>query len=78
MKTSLISYARRIGRYLLFLFLAFVLERTAFLLANFSAVIKSSFTEVLATYFHAFHLDLSAACYMLALPLIFLSLQLFF
>ena len=78
MKTSLISYARRIGRYLLFLFLAFVLERTAFLLANFSAAAKSSFPEVLATYFHAFHLDLSAACYMLVLPLIFLSLQLFF
>ena len=35
MKNFLISYARRIGRYLLFLFLAFVLERTAFLLVNF-------------------------------------------
>ena len=78
MKNFLISYARRIGRYLLFLFLAFVIERTAFLLVNFSAAAKSSFTEVFATYFHAFHLDLSAACYMLVLPLIFLSLQLFF
>ena len=63
---------------MLFLFLAFLTERTAFLLANVSAAFKSPFSEVLATYLHAFRLDLSAACYLLVIPLLLLSLQLFF
>ena len=78
MKNSLIRYAARIGQYLLFLILAFTIERTAFLVANHSAAAQSSFPEILSTYIHAFHLDLSAACYILALPLILLSFQLFF
>lgn len=78
MKSSLISYARRVGQYLLFLILAFAIERTAFLVANLPSVAKSPFTEILSTYFHAFHLDLSAACYILVLPILLLSLQLFF
>ena len=77
MKSPLIRYAARIGQYLLFLFLAFAIERTVFLIANHSAASQSDFSEILSTYVHAFHLDLSAACYLLALPLIFLALQLF-
>ena len=78
MKNPLLRYAARIGQYLLFLFLAFTIERTAFLVANHFAAAQSSFTEILSTYAHAFHLDLSAACYVLAIPLILLSLQLVF
>ena len=46
-------------------------------MVNYSAASQSTFSEILNTYIHAFHLDLSTACYLLTLPLILFALQLF-
>lgn len=76
MKNSFIAYATRIGKYYLFLIAAFALERAAFLVTNATRTFDGTFADIIATFYHAFHLDLSTACYMAALPLILLTLQL--
>lgn len=70
------QYVARLAKYLLFLFVAFAIERAVFLFANISEVARSSFWEVLSTFGHALHLDLSSACYLFAIPFLLLTLQL--
>ncbi len=70
------SYAIRLAKYLLFLLAAFAIERAAFLLAHFSEAAQSPIFEVVGTFVHALHLDLSTACYFFAIPFVILTLQL--
>lgn len=72
------NYLLRIGKYLLLLFSLFVLERTAFLLSYHKAAAASPWNEILSTYYHGIHLDISTAAYFFIIPFIILTLQLIF
>lgn len=72
------NYLIRLLKYLLFIFLLFELGRIAFLVTYHSLAFQSSFGEVLSTFYHAFHLDVSAASYLFVIPFLLLTLQLAF
>ena len=67
-----------ICKYLLFLFLLFAAERLVFLVSVHSAISSLPISEIAATFWHALHLDLSTACYLLVIPFILMTLQLAF
>lgn len=68
----------RIVKYYAMLLLLFALERTAFLFTHSSAIADASLSEVLSTYYHALHLDISTASYFCQIPWILLTLQMVF
>lgn len=70
------NFLLRTGKYLLFLMCLFALERAAFLLCYHQLLEQAALSEVFATFWHALHLDLSTACYLLAIPFILLTIQL--
>ena len=78
MKNSLLDYAARLGKYLLFILLLFFLERTAFLVTYHSMAARSSWVEIFSVYYHALHLDFSTAGYLFVIPFILTTLQLAF
>ena len=70
------NYLLRIVQYLLLIFSLFAAERMVFLLVYRSHLPGMGWHDILATYTHALHLDLSAASYMFIIPFILLTLQL--
>jgi phosphoglycerol transferase MdoB-like AlkP superfamily enzyme len=72
------AYFARLGKYLLLLFTLFTLERTAFLATYHVQVGQSPWGEILSTYLHALHLDLSALAYCFLIPFILITLELCF
>ncbi len=65
---------------LIFWLFLFSIERSLFLIWYSKSIIREAipFAEVLEVYWHAFKLDLSTAAYILIIPLILLSIQLFY
>lgn len=53
----------------------FAMNRTMFFLYNAADLEEIGVGEILATYFHAFRLDTSAACYLLAFPMLLLIIR---
>lgn len=76
MKNPFFKYILRLIKYFGFIIILFLLERIAFLLSFSELLSGISFSEIVATFYHAFHLDCSTACYIFAIPFIFISLQL--
>lgn len=62
-------------KHLLFFMCLFVIGRTCFLIANVSLLEDVAWTEILNTYVAALQLDFSTACYMTAVPLLFVALH---
>src|SRR5574344_742582 len=78
MKTTISHLAVRLIKYFGFIMLLFAIERCSFLLVNSYLLRESSFVEILSSFYHAFHLDVSTACYIFFLPFILIALQLAF
>ncbi len=78
MKTTISHLAVRLIKYFGFILLLFAIERCSFLLVNSYLLRESSFVEILSSFYHAFHLDVSTACYIFFLPFILIALQLAF
>jgi len=76
MKQILLSFLRQ----LLFWMLLFAFSRTVFLLFNYNLLMVEGigFSEAIASYWHALHLDLSTASYFLIFPFIILLVQSFY
>jgi len=76
MKQILLSFIRQ----LLFWMLLFAFSRTVFLLFNYNLLMVEGigFSEAMASYWHALHLDLSTASYFLIFPFIILLVQSFY
>ena len=55
------NYLRRIVQYLLLIFSMFAVERGVFLLVYHSHLPGMGWRDIVSTYTHALHLDLSAA-----------------
>lgn len=71
-----IAFLWRIIKYYLLVLLLFALEKLFFLSFHRSFFTQNSFTEILSTFYHAFHLDFSTSCYLCAIPFVLLTLQL--
>ncbi len=68
-------YLTRLTKYALLLFALFFIERTAFLAVYHAQAAADGWGEILATYGHALHLDISAAAYFFIIPFIIITLQ---
>lgn len=77
-KKTLWHFLLRILKYYAMILLLFVLERSLFLLVHAASFAETSWIEVLSTYYYAFHLDLSAACYLSIIPFVLITMQLAF
>ncbi len=73
-----VAFLCRMMKYYFLILLLFALEKLFFLFFYRSFLTQNNFTEVLSTFYHAFHLDFSAACYICAIPFMLLTLQLAF
>ncbi len=69
----LVSFA---GHFLFWL-VFFAISRLVFLMYNLPLPDGAGFSEVMATFYHAFRLDLSTVCYLMAFPLLLYMLQSF-
>ena len=57
------------------LFAAFFVGRCCFIVANFSYIDFSQFSEVARAFLYSMRLDLSAACYIMPIPLLMIALH---
>jgi len=62
----------------LFWLLFFFITRSIFLIANYFLLADIAFKEIVAVYYYALSLDISATCYLLSIPLLLFSMQLFY
>lgn len=62
----------------LFWMTVFAVNRLVFILYNLRAFTKTDFWDIAASFFHAIHLDTSAACYLLVLSYALIFFQAFF
>lgn len=72
------NYLLSLLKHYLFWFLFFALGRLFFLLFNLSFISSLPFFEILKTFFYPLRLDYSAASYIMAIPLILLTIQFIF
>ena len=76
MKKNISNYCIRLALYFGFVLLLFTAERITFLIVNYSFLTETTFSEIVAVFYHAFHLDISTACYICSIPFIIITLQL--
>ena len=61
----------------LFLLILFIIGRAFFFITYFRELSEIRFSEVILSFYHAVPLDISAICFVLALPFLLFLLQLF-
>ncbi len=59
----------------IFWLLFFFLNRLIFISYHFAQLKGIGFSEIISTFYHAFYLDVSTACYLIALPFFFIFFQ---
>ncbi|MCL2131468.1 MAG: sulfatase-like hydrolase/transferase [Lentimicrobiaceae bacterium] len=71
-------YFKTLVKSFLFWLLFFFVVRSLFLVWHHSLLADAGFTEQIAVFYHALSLDISTICYLLTIPLLLFSVQLFF
>ena len=74
----MIGYFRTIAKNFLFWMLFFVIIRSIFFIFHHSLLVNIGFKEIIATFYYALPLDISTICYLLTIPLLLFSFQLFY
>ncbi len=71
-------YVLSVARILLYWYLLFVVGRIIFLVSNHNQLLGAAFSDVMFAFSYGFRLDLSMACYLTVLPLMFLVASCYF